>query len=356
MLIYLKKINHKIIINKVVIGGATCNLLMNLTFVIATKLTSAANAIVLQFTAPIFLIIYIWIIWRKKPDRKAVAACISVFAGILCFFFDKLSFNGQLGNFLAIISGALYAVIFLLKKIKDIHSKSRGVYGAPRVHKQLTDIEKIPCSLNTVARIMQQNGIQARSRRKFKATTNSKHNYPVSNNVLNRNFTVEEPNKVWVADITYIPTDEGWLYLAAVMDLSSRKIVGWAMDSTMTRKLVINALQQAIGRRRPGKGVLHHSDRGSQYASSDYQDLLKEHKFVGSMSRKGNCYDNACMESFFHSLKVELVYLTKFHTRVEAKQSIFEYIELFYNKMRLHSSLGYMSPLDYERQFLRNAA
>ena len=159
------------------------------------------------------------------------------------------------------------------------------------------------------------------------------------------------PNQVWVADITYIHTDEGWLYLAAVVDLFNRKVVGWAMDSTMTKELVASALKQAIGRHNPPAGIIHHSDRGTQYASYEYQELLREHGFITSMSRKGNCYDNACMESFFGTLKTELIYLTRFKTRAEARLAIFDYIEVFYNRTRLHSKLGYKSPADFEKSF-----
>ncbi len=169
--------------------------------------------------------------------------------------------------------------------------------------------------------------------------------------LLNQQFNVEHPNQVWVADITYIPTDEGWLYLAAIEDLFHRKIVGWAMDSTMTRQLTLDALMQAVRRYKPSPGLIHHSDRGSQYASHDYQRTLRDNQFITSMSRKGNCYDNACMESFFGTLKMELIYGNRFKTRAEARQAIFEYIEVFYNRIRLHSSLGYMSPLEYEQTF-----
>ena len=202
---------------------------------------------------------------------------------------------------------------------------------------------------------MRENGIYAKTKRKFKATTDSRHNYPVAENLVKQNFSVDGPNKLWVADITYIPTDEGWLYLAAILDLFNRKIVGWAMDKTMTRQLVLKALRQAVGRERPPAGLVHHSDRGSQYASYKYQQALKDHQIVCSMSRKGNCYDNACMESFFSTLKRELIYGRRFRTRAEARQAIFEYIEVFYNRIRLHSALGYLSPVEYELCFLRAA-
>lgn len=176
---------------------------------------------------------------------------------------------------------------------------------------------------------MKENNIVSRRPRKYKATTNSKHNYSVADNILNQDFKADRPNKVWVTDITYIPTEEGWLYLAAIIDLCRKKVIGWSMDSTMTKELVMAALKQAVLREKPPKGVIHHSDRGSQYASHAYQALLKDYDFIVSMSRKGNCYDNACAESFFSTLKNELVHLSRFRTRAEARQAIFEYIEFF---------------------------
>lgn len=235
----------------------------------------------------------------------------------------------------------------LLKNIRESHERSRGTYGSIRIREDLKR-HGIVCSKNRVARLMKAHGIQSVIRKKYKATTNSRHNLPVAENLLNQNFKVDKPNKVWVTDITYIPTDEGWLYLSAIIDLCHKKVVGWSMDSTMTQELIKSSLQQAIKREKPAPGLIHHSDRGSQYASIAYQDLLKQQGFVVSMSRKGNCFDNAVAESFFGTLKTEMVYLTKYRTRKEARQAIFEYIEVFYNRMRLHSSLGYMSPLEYE--------
>lgn len=202
-------------------------------------------------------------------------------------------------------------------------------------------------------RLMKQGGLAVKTRRKYKATTNSRHNLPVFENILDKQFSsVTRPNQVWVSDITYIWTDEGWLYLAGVVDLYSRKVVGWSMDSTMTADLVLQALDQAVKRQRPGEGLLHHSDRGCQYASKKYKKKLAKHKMVGSMSKKGDCYDNACMESFFATLKKELVYHTKFRTRAAARLAIFEYIEVFYNRKRLHSTLGYVTPEQRERQYI----
>ncbi len=235
----------------------------------------------------------------------------------------------------------------LLLAIRAIHRASRGAYGSPRIHAQLRAVSKLH-SRNRIARLMRENRIQGKQKRKFRVTTDSKHNFPISPNVLNREFAVKMPNKAWVADITYIPTKEGWLYLAAVMDLYSRRIVGWAMGSRICRHLVERALCMAFFKRNPSPGLLHHSDRGSQYASGDYQKLLKSSGVLCSMSRKGNCWDNAVMESFFATLKTELIYHRNYETRKEAQSDIFEYIEVFYNRQRLHSALGYRSPEAYE--------
>lgn len=239
----------------------------------------------------------------------------------------------------------------LTQAIIRVFKQSNEIYGALKVTNQLRQ-EGISCSKNRVARLMRQNNLRSKIKRKFKATTNSRHNYPVADNLLKQDFNVQRPNQVWVGDITYISTKEGWLYLAAILDLYSRRIVGWAMDSTMSKQLVIDALNQAVGRRRPPKGIMFHSDRGSQYASHDFQKLLTKYHFVPSMSGKGNCYDNACMESFFHLLKTEKVYFENYKTRAQARQSIFQYIEIFYNRIRLHSKLGYLSPCDFEQLYL----
>ncbi|MDP4189901.1 MAG: IS3 family transposase, partial [Bacteroidota bacterium] len=241
-------------------------------------------------------------------------------------------------------------------KIKAIHKKSRENYGSPRIHKRLK-AEGEACSKGRVERLMAANGIKAKQARRYKATTDSMHKQAVSENILAREFTVEAPNKVWVSDITYIPTGEGWLYLAGVLDLCTKRAVGWSMKDRLDRRLVIEALRMAYQRRSPGEGLIHHSDRGSQYASSDYQKLLREYGMQASMSRKGNCWDNAPMESFFGTLKKELIHHRKYRTREEARRDIFEYIEVFYNRERLHSSLGYLSPADYEKQIaLKQAA
>lgn len=214
----------------------------------------------------------------------------------------------------------------------------------------------MPCGRKRVYRLMKTNGISSRRPRKFKATTNSKHNLPVADNLLNQNFSVDKPNKVWVSDITYIRTDEGWDYLATVKDLFSKEIVGWAVASTMTRDLAINALDAAIKKQRPPAGLIHHSDRGVQYCSKDYQAILAKNKMVCSMSRKGNCYDNASAESFFSAIKNELIYLNKFKTRQEARDAIFDYIEIFYNRKRRHQSLNYMTPVEYLKQYYASLA
>jgi len=206
----------------------------------------------------------------------------------------------------------------------------------------------IRCSVNRIARLMKQHGIVAVQHRKYRPTTDSGHSFPVAPNRLGRNFEADQRNRVWVADITYIPTDEGWLYLATELDLYSHRIVGWSLSSRISRQLVLDALEMAVGLRRPGPGLIHHSDRGVQYACGDFQKLLKRHGMVPSMSRKGNPYDNAVAESFFRTLKVELVYLRRFRTRAEAKAAIVEYVELFYNRWRRHSSLDYLSPAEYE--------
>jgi transposase InsO family protein len=207
----------------------------------------------------------------------------------------------------------------------------------------------INCGVNRVARLMRENSIRAKQSRKFKVTTNSKHNYPVAPNLLNRQFEIDCPNKVWVSDITYIWTSEGWLYLAGVLDLYSRRIVGWSMSRRITEQLTLDALNQAVTHRQPPKGLLHHSDQGKQYASNNYQKLLKNQRMICSMSRKGDCWDNAVMESFFGTLKTELIYHEKFITREDAKLKIFDYIEMFYNCKRRHSSLGSKSPVEFER-------
>jgi putative transposase len=206
-----------------------------------------------------------------------------------------------------------------------------------------------PCCVKTVAKLMRQEGIAAKTTRKSRVTTDSNHDRPVAENVLNRQFEPEAPNRAWTADITYVATGEGWPYLAAVEDLYSRRIVGWSMSERIDSRLVVDALEMALARRLPGEGLVAHSGRGSQYASEHYRGLLAGHGITCSMSRRANCWDNAPMESFFASLKKELTRGELFATREEARASLFEYIEVFFNRMRRHSSLGYMSPAEYER-------
>lgn len=236
----------------------------------------------------------------------------------------------------------------LTRQIKMAHARSRGLYGSPRVHQALLVQGQQVCE-NTVARIMRQERVRARIKRKFvPRTTDSRHGYRPAPNRLDRNFVAEQPDRKWVADITYVATDQGWLYVAAVMDLCSRRIVGWSMADHMQAELASDALEMALATRSPQPGLLHHSDRGTQYACDDYQGLLARHRITCSMSGRGNCYDNAVMESFWSTLKTELVHGERYATREQARASIFEYIEVFYNRKRLHSSLGYVSPETFE--------
>jgi putative transposase len=237
----------------------------------------------------------------------------------------------------------------LLVEIRAVHAEVKARYGSPRIHAELV-ARGHDCCVNTVAKLMRDNGIAAKTARKFRCTTtDSDHDLPVAENLLDRQFHPPGANEVWLADITYIPTREGWLYLAAVEDLYSRRVVGWAMAEHMESRLVVDALEMAVQRRLPDEGLLAHSDRGSQYASEHYQRLLAKHGIACSMSRRADCWDNAPMESFFASLKKELVHGADFATRAEARAAIFEYIEVFYNGQRRHSSLGYVSPAEYEQ-------
>jgi len=236
----------------------------------------------------------------------------------------------------------------LVVAIKAVHAEAKARYGSPRIHAELAARGET-CCVNTVARLMRRHGVAARTGRKFRCTTDSNHHRPVAENVLDRRFEPAAANRVWAADITYVPTREGWLYLAAVEDLHSRRIVGWSMSERIDSRLVVDALQMALAQRLPGAGLVAHSDRGSQYASEHYQRLLAAHGITCSMSRRGDCWDNAPMESFVASLKKELVHGADFATREEARAEIFEYIEVFYNRTRRHSALGYRSPDEYER-------
>lgn len=235
-------------------------------------------------------------------------------------------------------------------EIIKLFQKSRASYGSPRITAALRQTGR-RCNHKRVERLMHENGLQGRQRRRYRVvTTNSQHAHPVAPNRLAETAPCTAPDQVWVTDITYVPTQEGWLYLAGVLDLYSRKIVGWAMGQTLATTLPLAALEMAFHQRRPGKGLLHHSDRGVQYASQDYRDRLGALGLEASMSRKANCYDNATMESFWSTLKHELIYRHQFRTHAEARQGIFEWIEVFYNRARLHSSLGFKSPVDFENQ------
>lgn len=233
-------------------------------------------------------------------------------------------------------------------KITSVHKASRGTYGSPRVTVALHE-QGEPVGRNRVARLMKEAGLQGRQARRYRVrTTDSAHNDPIAPNLLAEVPAPTKPDAVWVTDITYVETGEGWLYLAGVLDLYSRRLIGWAMGSSLETALPLAALHMALRRRRPGAGLLHHSDRGCQYASAAYRSTLAEHGCIASMSRRGNCYDNATMESFWSTLKHELVYRHRFATRDEATTAIFDYIESFYNRTRLHSALGFKSPLAYE--------
>ena len=236
------------------------------------------------------------------------------------------------------------------QKIIHLFAQHKGRSGSPRITKDLHDMREI-CSKNRVARRMKYLQLHAKAKKKFKVTTDSNHHLPVAPNLLNRDFSAAEPNQKYVGDITYIWTHEGWMYLAVVIDLYSRAVIGWSMQATMTRELVCDALMMALWRRGFPRGVLFHSDRGSQYCSDDYQKMLKRYGLICSMSRKGNCWDNSVAESFFNSLKTELTYTETYTTREIAKQSTFNYIETYYNRIRRHSYIGLVAPMIFEAQY-----
>jgi len=242
----------------------------------------------------------------------------------------------------------------LLVHIKAIHAETRCSYGWPRICKELL-ARGIRVGKDRVQKLMQRHGIRAKGKRRYKVTTDSGHNLPISPNLLEREFTVTQPDKVWAGDITYIATEEGWLFLAVVIDLFSRQVVGWSLRQDMRRELVIDALQMACLRRGPDKqaGLIFHSDRGSQYASHDFRGVLKRHGIASSMSRKGNCWDNACSESLFGSLKVERLHGQHFKSRRQAKDETLAWL-LWYNRTRLHSTLAYVSPMQFEQNWLAN--
>lgn len=237
----------------------------------------------------------------------------------------------------------------LLTKVRRIHANTRGSYGSRRMSKELRD-DGHDVGRYRARSLMKKAGVAVKQRKRFKKTTDSKHNLPVAPNLLDRKFSVDRPNDAWCADISYLWTIQGWLYLAVIIDLFSRKVVGWTMSSCMKTKLVTEALAMAYFRRKPPKGLLHHSDRGSQYASGEYQQMLESYGMKSSMSRKGDCWDNAVVESFFHLLKTEWIKDTGYCTRDEARADVLEYIEIFYNNHRRHSSIGYMSPSEFEKQ------
>ncbi|GGK44190.1 transposase [Deinococcus malanensis] len=239
----------------------------------------------------------------------------------------------------------------LLEKVHEAHQASQGRYGAPRIHVELR-AQGVVCSRRRVGRVMRQAGLRGKGKRKYKSTTNSDHAFPLAENLLERNFVVKAPNTVYASDMTYVPTREGWLYLAVVMDLYSRRVVGWAMGSRLTTDLPLSALRMAYQTRRPEPGVIQHSDRGSQYASRRYQQALRSMGMTCSMSRKGDCYDNAVVESFFSSLKREETDGAGYVTRMEAQQRIFVFLEVWYNRKRRHSTLGYLSPAEFEAHHL----
>jgi len=237
----------------------------------------------------------------------------------------------------------------LLAHIRSSFEQSRGTYGSPRIHRDLREAG-IACGENRVARLMGRHGIRPEPVRRFRVTTDSRHALPVAANVLGRDFLATRANDRWCSDITYVWTREGWLYLAVILDLFSRRVVGWSLAPTLHKELVLDALEMALGQRRPEAGVVHHSDRGSQYASLAYQERLLKARMVCSMSRRGDCFDNAVVESFFGTLKRELIHRHAFTTRAEARMAIFEYIEVWYNRKRRHSALRYLSPEAFEKQ------
>ncbi len=232
-------------------------------------------------------------------------------------------------------------------RIKAIYKKHKGRYGSPKITEELHD-EGFSVSKNRVARLMRTAGLRAIVRRKFRVTTDSKHSHPVADNILQRDFSASEPNTTWVSDITYIATQHGWMYLTVIIDLFSRMVVGWALSSSLSHEMVVTALKRAIRSRRPGKGLVFHSDRGVQYACSGFREELNKHEFIQSMSRKGNCWDNAVAESFFSIIKSELIHHERFKDPQDTLAAIFEYIEVYYNRKRKHSTLGYQTPEQFE--------
>lgn len=243
----------------------------------------------------------------------------------------------------------------LIPKVREIHQKTRGSYGARRISAEL-EAQGESCGRAKAGTLMRLAAVTVKHKKKFKATTDSKHNLAVAPNLLKREFSVTEPNRVYCSDITYVWTKEGWLYLAVVIDLFSRRVVGWSMSNRITKSLVLNALRMSVWRRRPLKGLVFHSDRGSQYCSKAFQKALKQHGMLSSMSRKGDCWDNSVAESFFGTLKIERVFDSGYRTRGDARTDIIDYIEMFYNSNRRHSYLGYLSPMDFENMAIMKKA
>ena len=288
---------------------------------------------------------------RHRDTWPIVVQCRVLQVSASGYHQDRLRQAADAGpNRPAVQPGRRLSDTALAVHIKAVFSEMKGAYGWPRIWRELA-ARGIRAGKERVRRMMKSLGLQARGKRRFKATTNSAHDLPIAPNLLARNFTVDAPNKVWTGDITYIWTDEGWLYLAVVIDLFNRQVVGFAMGERMTRTLVMDALRMAWFRRRPAPGLIFHSDRGSQYASNDYRQLLREFKMESSMSRKGDCWDNAVTETLFGSLKVERLHGMRFGTRRQAKDEVMNWIA-FYNHRRLHSTLGYASPMAFEQKWL----
>lgn len=237
----------------------------------------------------------------------------------------------------------------LLSEIRRVHQKARSVYGSIKTWKELRS-QGFPCGKNRIARLRRINGIESKRRRRFKITTQSKRGQWIAPNILNRCFETKEPNRIWVGDVTFVETRQGWLYLAVLIDLYSRKVVGWSMSDRINKDLVLQALKMALFNRNPKPGLIHHTDRGAIYSADEYRKLLTEHGMSSSMSRKGNCYDNAVAESFFSTVKNELTWEEDYQSRSEAKTRLFEFIEVFYNRQRIHQTLGYHSPYCFEQQ------